>query len=98
LHINITLANKLFDYMGAGLPIIGSDGPPMRRVLEETGAGVVVPPQNAEALSAAMVELINDPMRRAELGERGRAAVGDGAYAWKRDQARFLAAMELGAK
>lgn len=98
LHINITLANKLFDYMGAGLPIIGSDGPPMRRVLEETGAGLVVPPQNAQALADAIVELVRDPDRRARLGARGREAVGEGAYAWKHDQARFLAAIERGGR
>lgn len=93
-HINITLANKLFDYMGAGLPIIGTDGPPMRRVLAETGAGVVVPSENPEALAAAIVALMRDPARRRTLGERGRAAVTRGAYAWERDRARFLAAIE----
>jgi glycosyltransferase involved in cell wall biosynthesis len=93
-HINITLANKLFDYMSAGLPVIGSDGPPMRRVLEETGAGIVVPPQDAAALGRAIVDLIGDATRRAAFGEAGRAAVDDGAYAWKRDEARFVAAIE----
>lgn len=91
-HINITLANKLFDYMGAGLPIIGTDGPPMRRVLEETGAGVLVPAGDAGALAAAITALIRDPSRRRELGERGRAAV-TGAYSWANDRARFLNAI-----
>lgn len=91
-HINITLANKLFDYMGAGLPIIGTDGPPMRRVLEETGAGVLVPAGDAGALAAAITALIRDPSRRRELGERGRAAV-TGVYSWANDRARFLNAI-----
>jgi glycosyltransferase involved in cell wall biosynthesis len=91
-HINITLANKLFDYMGASLPIIGTDGPPMRRVLEETGAGVIVPPGNPRAIAEAMVALLRDPERRRILGERGRAAVS-GPYAWARDRDRFLAAV-----
>ena len=91
-HINITLANKLFDYMGAGLPIIGTDGPPMRRVLQETGAGVLVPAGDAGALAAAIIGLIGAPSRRRELGERGRAAV-TGVYAWDNDRARFLNAI-----
>ncbi len=91
-HINITLANKLFDYMGARLPIVASDGPPMRRVLMETGAGVLVAPGDAGALATALVDLLRDPVRRAELGARGRVAVS-GPYAWEKDRARFLQAI-----
>ena len=91
-HIDITLANKLFDYMGARLAVIGSDGPPMRRVIEETGAGVIVPPGDRAALAAAIVSLLRDPARRRALGDRGRAAVSD-RYSWSRDRARFLDAI-----
>ena len=33
----ITLANKQFDYMAVGLPVVASDVPPMRRIIDETG-------------------------------------------------------------
>ena len=46
-HINITLANKLFDYMASALPIVASDVVPMRRVLSETEAGVLFPAGDA---------------------------------------------------
>jgi glycosyltransferase involved in cell wall biosynthesis len=91
-HINITLANKLFDYMGAALPIIGTDGPPMARVLNETGAGVLVPAGDVSALARAIVALLDDPDLRRELGIRGRAAVS-GTYSWSRDRSRFLNAI-----
>ncbi|HET7189744.1 MAG TPA: glycosyltransferase family 4 protein [Gemmatimonadaceae bacterium] len=91
-HINITLANKLFDYMGAALPIVATDVAPMRRVLAETGAGVLVAPGDAHALAAALVALLRDPERCRALGARGRAAVS-GQYAWARDRERLLAAV-----
>ena len=91
-HINITLANKLFDYMAARLPVVASDVRPMRRVLEETGAGVLVPPGDASALAAAIVALLSDDERRRELGTRGWQAV-TGPYAWARDRERFLRAV-----
>src|SRR6185437_9492881 len=56
-HICITLANKLFDYMAAGLPVLASDVPPMRRVLEETQSGLLVEPGDADALAAALIRL-----------------------------------------
>jgi glycosyltransferase involved in cell wall biosynthesis len=91
-HINITLANKLFDYMASSLAIVASDVPPMRRVIEETGAGVLVPPGDVDALADAFVRLLLDPARCRELGERGRRAV-EGRYNWAADRARFLAAV-----
>ncbi len=91
-HIDITLANKLFDYMAAGLPIVASDVRPMRRVLEETGAGVLVPPGNVAALADALVALAADPERRRCLGRHGRQAV-ESEYSWDADRSRMLAAV-----
>lgn len=91
-HINITLANKLFDYMGAALPVVASDVRPMRRVLAETGAGVLVPPGDVGALAAALAALVRDPAWRHDLGARGRAGV-EREYAWAADRDRLLAAV-----
>jgi len=91
-HINITLANKLFDYMAAALPVVASDARPMRRVLTETGAGILVPPGDIAALAGALVELARNPGRRRQLGARGRWAV-EHEYAWAEDRRRLLAAV-----
>jgi glycosyltransferase involved in cell wall biosynthesis len=88
-HINITLPNKLFDYMGAALPVVASDVRPLHRILVETGAGVLVPPGNAAALADALVALADDPERRRALGAAGRAAV-ERDYSWDKDRARLL--------
>ncbi len=88
-HIEITLPNKLFDYMGAALPVIATDVAPLRRIIDETGAGVLVPPGDAAALADALVGLAADPTRRGALGAAGRAAI-ESTYSWDRDRARML--------
>lgn len=92
-HICITLANKLFDYMGAGLAVLASDVPPMRRVLSETGAGLLTPPSDVAALARGITKLLRDPALRRRLGEAGRRAV-ETKYAWAEDRRRFLDAVE----
>jgi glycosyltransferase involved in cell wall biosynthesis len=91
-HICITLANKLFDYAAAGLPMVASDVPPMRRVLEETGAGLLARPGSPEDLAEKIAQLVRDPALRQELGRRGQQAVRS-QYNWSVDEKRFLNAI-----
>jgi glycosyltransferase involved in cell wall biosynthesis len=89
-HIEITLPNKLFDYMGAALPVIATDVAPLRRVVTETGAGVLVRPGDADSLAKALIALAADPEQRRALGAAGRVAV-EKTYSWEHDRARLLA-------
>jgi glycosyltransferase involved in cell wall biosynthesis len=94
-HIRITLANKLFDYMAAGLPVVAVDVPPMRRIVEETGAGVLYPSRDTAALARAIVGMLRDPSSRATFGARGRRAVVT-KYCWREDEKRLVAAVGRG--
>jgi len=88
-HVRVTLANKLFDYMGASLAVLAADLPPMRRIVEETRAGVLHPAGSAEQLARHLVDLLNDPDTCRALGVRGRDAVL-AKYNWERDEAVWL--------
>jgi glycosyltransferase involved in cell wall biosynthesis len=46
-----TLPNKAFDYMACGKPIISSGLQPMKRLLDETGAGIYGPCSSPEDIS-----------------------------------------------
>src|SRR6185437_2306041 len=94
-HICITLANKLFDYMAAGIPVLASDVPPMRRVIEETASGVLCPAADAPALAHELNRLFADRALRESLGANGRAAIAE-QYAWTNDARRFMDAIEGG--
>lgn len=65
--------NKLFDYLAAGRPIICALRSPYDAVTE-AGAGLTVPPDDPEAMAAAIIRMAEAPpeVRRA-MGERGRA-------------------------
>ena len=92
-HIDATLANKLFDYMAAGLPVLASDAPPMVRILHETGAGSVFRGGDPRDLAAVARGLLADRQRRWRMGEAGRRAVRE-RYSWAHDAERLLAAIE----
>ncbi len=56
-----SLPNKLFEYIAAGVPVIGSDSPEIGRIVQETGVGEVCDPIDPNALAAAARKLLADP-------------------------------------
>lgn len=67
--------NKLYDYFASGRPSIFSGNAPNDPV-REAGAGFSVPPEQPEALAAALREVRRmTPDERREMGARGRAWV-----------------------
>ena len=92
-HIDTTLANKLFDYMSVGLPVLASDATPMVRVLRETGAGVTFRSGSAEDFASVLAGLLDNPRATREMGERGYRAV-QATYNWTRDAERLIQAVE----
>jgi glycosyltransferase involved in cell wall biosynthesis len=69
------LPSKMFEAMGAAKPVIlGVDGE-ARDVLDRSGGGIAVAPEDSRALAAAVADLAKDPARRETLGESGRLFV-----------------------
>jgi glycosyltransferase involved in cell wall biosynthesis len=59
--------------LAAGVPVVATDVPGMRELLD-TGAGILTP-RDADALAQAIIDLLHDPTRRAEMGRIGREKV-----------------------
>ena len=91
-HVRLTLANKLFDYMGAGLAILASDLPSTRRVLLETGGGRLHIPDSAADIARAAAEMLEDLPGRRTMGANGRHAA-ETVYSWERDAERLREAV-----
>ena len=68
------IPSKMFEYLAAGKPVIGSVAGEAAQILGEAGA-VVVPPDDSRSLAAAITALAADPQRRAAMGAAGRAFV-----------------------
>lgn len=62
---------KLFEYMGASLPIICTVPGEAWRIVHEADAGVYAAWEDPAALATAIRSLAADPIRRRQLGENG---------------------------
>jgi glycosyltransferase involved in cell wall biosynthesis len=69
-----TDSNKLFEYVMGGLPVIASDFPEIRRVVETYQVGELVDPASVEEVAAAMQRLIEDEDRRDQLSANAVAS------------------------
>ncbi len=65
----------LLEAMSLGKALIASDVPGIREVLSPEAAGILVPPLDAAALSAAIEDLVDDEQRRTDLGRRALGVV-----------------------
>lgn len=67
--------SKLWEYMAAGRPIIYGGIGSMAELIREHALGVVIPPEDSEALAQAIRELLARPDHALRLGEAGRRYV-----------------------
>lgn len=66
------IPTKMLEFMSCARPVIlGVDGQ-ARQILEEAGAGIVIEPENAEALVSAIQQLSANPELGTVLGQKGR--------------------------
>ena len=67
--------SKLFDCLSCQRPVILMVDGEARELLEESGGGVFVPPEDGPALADQLRLLAGEPARLAEMGRKGRAWV-----------------------
>lgn len=77
----IDQSGVLFAALALGRPIVATRVGGFAEVVEQHGAGVVVPPADSAALAAALIELLRDPARREAMAAASRAAA-DGPFSW----------------
>ena len=78
------LPTKIFEYMALGVPVLASDFPLWRRLIQDSGAGRVVTPAPAP-MAAALLEMLGDQAALAAHAEAGRTAYRHG-YRWETEQ------------
>lgn len=89
LSLRFSLANKLFEYAAAGLPVLASDGAEViARLVRETGAGRTVVVADPGALLQALKQMLDPDAPRAAWRaglERLRTR-----FPWEDERERFL--------
>jgi glycosyltransferase involved in cell wall biosynthesis len=64
-------ALKTYEYLACGKPIVASSIPGVKDLIEFSGGGISVSPENPEELANAVIELILNEKTRTLMGERG---------------------------
>lgn len=81
--------NKLFEYMAVGLPVIASDFPMWREIVEGSGCGICVNPIESEEIANAIKYLSEHPEEARRMGENGRKAVLE-KYNWEIESRKLI--------
>ena len=69
------LPNAVMEYMAAGLPTVATSVGGIPEIVEDNTSGVLVPPNDANALSTALLRLLNDENLRRRLGRGARESM-----------------------
>lgn len=80
---------KMFEYMSAGVPVIASNFPLWRDIIEGNNCGLCVNPLDPQSISDAINYLIEHPVEAEEMGRRGRAAIKE-KYNWSIEEKKLL--------
>ena len=72
-----SVPSKTYSIMAAGRPLVASvdAGSEVQRVVDAAGAGIAVPPDDADAFTAAVLTLVADAGARAKMGAAARTYV-----------------------
>jgi glycosyltransferase involved in cell wall biosynthesis len=87
-HIN-SQPNKMFEYMSAGIPVIASNFPLWREIIEGNKCGICVNPKNPIEISEAIDYLINNLEVAEQMGRNGRNAI-DNRYNWEKEAGKLI--------
>ncbi|PSS47912.1 glycosyltransferase family 4 protein [Pseudomonas sp. BBP2017] len=81
--------NKMFEYMSAGVPVIASNFPLWREIIEGNSCGVCVDPLQPRQIAEAVDYLIENPDLAEEMGRSGQRAVHE-KYNWSIEEKALL--------
>lgn len=87
-HINAQ-PNKIFEYMSASLPVIASNFPLWKEIIEGNNCGICVDPTSPKEIANAIEFLINNEDNAKAMGENGKKAVLN-KYNWDNEKIKLI--------
>jgi glycosyltransferase involved in cell wall biosynthesis len=81
--------NKMFEYMSAGIPVIASNFPLWREIIEGNNCGLCVDPLQPKAIAEAIKFIVGNPDRAQQMGENGYRVVQE-RYNWNVEKKKLL--------
>ncbi|HBM79428.1 MAG: glycosyltransferase family 4 protein [Clostridiales bacterium] len=80
---------KQFEYMSCGIPVVGSDLPPIKKFVKSYNSGIIVDPTKPQEIADAIDKLLDDRELCKKLGENGIKAVSE-SYNWNNMEIKLL--------
>ncbi len=85
--------NKMFEYMSAGIPVVASNFPLWKEIIEGNRCGICVDPMNPKAIADAINYLLINLDKAEEMGKNGQKAVIN-KYNWESEKKELLGLYE----
>ena len=80
--------NKLFEYLLAGLPVIASDFPEMRQIIDEYGVGTTFDPSAPKDIARAVMEIFEAPEKWKDIKEKTHSVAS--IYNWENESRKLI--------
>jgi glycosyltransferase involved in cell wall biosynthesis len=85
---------KIFEYMASGIPVIASNFPILKEIVEGNNCGICVDPLNPGEIAKAVQFLIDNEEERIKMGSNGKKAVME-KYNWDNECRKLITFYEL---
>lgn len=89
LHHDTTYANKIFQYMSFGKPILVSDAIAQKRLVEKNNTGLVHTERDVKDFTNKVLTLYKNEELRNELGKNGRKFI-ENEFSWEQTSKKLL--------
>jgi glycosyltransferase involved in cell wall biosynthesis len=86
--IQDAFANVCLESMASARPLVVADAASMPDMVRAAGSGLIVPPEDPEALAEALIALLGDAARRQEMSTNGRQYAQ--TMTWQRTAQQFI--------
>ena len=83
------LSTKVYEYMGAGIPVVVADFPCYRKLMEKFECGICVDSGNVDEIAEGMKWLLAHPKEAEEMGKRGQKAVKE-RFNWEIEEQKLV--------
>tara|TARA_B110001452_G_scaffold75636_1_gene61381 strand:+ start:1326 stop:2486 length:1161 start_codon:yes stop_codon:yes gene_type:complete len=83
----LTLPNKVFEYMNAGIPYVTNNRPEASKIISENNCGFIFDDQTPELIGQQFNEVIKEDLK--SYGQNGRNAI-EKKYIWQKDFELFF--------
>jgi glycosyltransferase involved in cell wall biosynthesis len=85
---DVGVPHKLFQYMAMGKPVLVTNAKALKRIVEETKCGIVVPSGDHDRIAEAIIYLHDNEAYARKLGANGRRAV-ERKYNWQNESRKL---------